>query len=150
MNRGVAVVARASRPCVSIRTGETPVPLPSSWKATSKPTGPSGLQRTHMKKCCRSKARTHEQESHSRSQGFQVPPETLSSFGGKATFCELSGPGTLVRLVQFGKRTYDGLELRNSRVSGEFWFEEALLLNLMCQARSELMRQLSLTEPSRR
>jgi len=32
MNRGVAVVARASRPCVSIRTGETPVPLPGSWK----------------------------------------------------------------------------------------------------------------------
>jgi len=34
LNRGVAVVARASRPCVSIRTGETPVPLPGSWEAT--------------------------------------------------------------------------------------------------------------------
>jgi hypothetical protein len=75
------------------------------------------------------------------SQGFRVSPETRRSFAGNPTFHELSGPGTLVRLVQFGKTTYDGLELRSNRVSGEFWFEEELLLSLMRQARSELTQQ---------
>jgi len=44
-------------------------------------------------------------------QGFQESPETWCSFSGLPTFFGLSGPGTLVRLVQFGKSTYDGLEL---------------------------------------
>ena len=74
-------------------------------------------------------------------QGFTVSQETRRSFGGNPTFNELSGPSTLIRLVQFGKTTYDGLELRNSRVSGEFWFEEELLLRLMRQARADLMQQ---------
>ena len=75
------------------------------------------------------------------SQGFQVSPATRHSFSGPPNFAELAGPGTLVRLVQFGKTTYDGLTLNQSRISGEFWFEEELLLRLMRQARADLMQQ---------
>jgi hypothetical protein len=80
------------------------------------------------------------------SQGFQVSLETRQSFSASPTFCDLSGPGTLVRLVQFGKSTYDGLELHDSSTSGRpnkpsYWFEEELLLNLLREARRELTQQ---------
>jgi hypothetical protein len=80
------------------------------------------------------------------SQGFPVSAETRHSFSGPPSFFELSGPGTLVRLVQFGKNTYDGLELSSSSISGRpgkpsYWFEEELLLRLMREARQELTQQ---------
>jgi hypothetical protein len=79
-------------------------------------------------------------------QGFQISPETRRSFSGRPTFFDLSGPGTLVRLVQFGKSTYDGLELNPSSISGRpgkptYWFQEEMLLNLLRQARQDLMQQ---------
>jgi len=64
-----------------------------------------------------------------------------ATFASPPSFFELSGPGTLVRLVQSRKTTYEGLQLGNSRRYGLFWFEEALLCRVRNQARLELMRQ---------
>jgi hypothetical protein len=80
------------------------------------------------------------------SQGFRVSSETRQSFSAPPTFCDLSGPGTLIRLVQLAKRTYDGLDLHESSISGRpntpsYWFEEELLLNLLREARRELTQQ---------
>jgi hypothetical protein len=79
-------------------------------------------------------------------QGFQVSLETRRSFSGQPAFFDVSGLGTLVRLVQFSKSTYDGLELNSSSVSGRpgkpsFWFEEEMLLDLLRQARQYLTQQ---------
>lgn len=74
-------------------------------------------------------------------QGFPVPSWIPGTFATAPQFFQLSGPGTLVRLVQFAKRTYDGLDLKGSRVSGDFWFEEELLLRLREQARADLTQQ---------
>ena len=75
------------------------------------------------------------------SAAFVVPPWILQTFATPPRFFRVSGPGTLVRLVQFGKTTYDGLDVQPSRLSGEFWFEEDLLLRLMHQARASLTQQ---------
>lgn len=74
-------------------------------------------------------------------KGVPIHHSTNNSFASPPQFKWLSGPGTLVRLVQFGKTTYDGLLLRESRISGEFWFEESLLLNLRRHARADLTQQ---------
>ena len=75
------------------------------------------------------------------SRGFAKTPEVLATFSATPHFFELSGPGTLVRLVQFKKTTCDGLRLGNSRHDGQFWFEEELLTRVRNQARSDLSRQ---------
>jgi hypothetical protein len=75
------------------------------------------------------------------SSGFTKTPEMSASFAAPPAFFELAGPGTLVRLVQSKKTTYDGLRLGNSRRDGLFWFEEALLVRVRNQARLELTRQ---------
>ena len=59
--------------------------------------------------------------------GFEKKADWLATFAAPPKFFELSGPGSLVRLVQFKKVTYDGLRLGNSRPAGPFWFEEELL-----------------------
>ena len=74
--------------------------------------------------------------------GYAPRPEWEKSFAGSTyNFYELSGPGTLVRLVQFQKITYDGLSLDASRRDGAFWIEEELLIRMRNQARSDLARQ---------
>ena len=65
----------------------------------------------------------------------------LASFADPLGCFELSGPGLLVRLVQFKKTTYDGLRLGNSRRDGLFWFEEKLLDRVRNQAQLDLTRQ---------
>jgi hypothetical protein len=79
-------------------------------------------------------------------QGFDVSLQIRNSFSGIPSFFDLSGPTTLVRLVQFAKSTYDGLELDSSSMSGRpgkpsCWFEEEMLLNLLRQARQDLTQQ---------
>lgn len=73
--------------------------------------------------------------------GFKPTHDQLASFAFKPQFFELSGPGTLVRLVQFKKTTYEGQVLRASRRDGEFWFEEELLVRVRNRARVDLARQ---------
>jgi hypothetical protein len=65
----------------------------------------------------------------------------MQTFSGPPTYYEVSGPGTLVRLVQFKKTTYDCLQLRNSDPQGLFWFEEDFLMRVRNQARLDLARQ---------
>ncbi len=79
-------------------------------------------------------------------QGFPVSLETRRTFAVPPTYFELSGPITLVRLVQFGRSNYAGLELNPSSISGwpgkpSYWFEEAMLLNLLREARQDLSQQ---------
>jgi len=73
--------------------------------------------------------------------GFEKKADWMATFAALPKFFELSGPGSLVRLVQFKKVTYDGLRLGDSRRAGLFWFEEELLVRVRNQARSELLRQ---------
>jgi len=73
--------------------------------------------------------------------GFPTTPQMLATFASPPSFFELSGPGTLVRLVQFKKTTYDGLNLENSRLNGSFWFEEEFLVRVRNRARTDLMQQ---------
>ena len=75
------------------------------------------------------------------SSGFSVTPALRATFAGRAQFFELGGPGTLVRLVQSKKVTYEGLQLGNSRRDGFFWFDEAFFLRVRNQAKLELTRQ---------
>ena len=65
----------------------------------------------------------------------------MDTFSATPTLYELSGPGTLVRLIQFKKITYDGLQLKNSDPQGLFWFEEDFLLRVRNHARLDLARQ---------
>jgi len=73
--------------------------------------------------------------------GFKPTPGMLASFSAPPRFFELSGPGTLVRLVQSKKTTYDSLRLKASRKDGQYWFEEELLARLKGRARLDLARQ---------
>lgn len=73
--------------------------------------------------------------------GFARRSDWLATFAGAPTSCELSGPGTLIRLVQFAKTTYDGLQVGNSRRDGAFWFAEDLLVRVRSEAKLELARQ---------
>ena len=75
------------------------------------------------------------------SSGFSVTPALRATFAGRAQFFELGGPGTLVRLVQSKKVTYEGLQLGSSRRDGFFWFDEAFFLRVRNQAKLELTRQ---------
>jgi len=80
------------------------------------------------------------------SKGFKVPPELWRSFYGPPTFNELRGPGALIRLVQFEKRTYEGFELKASSLSSRpgkptCWIEEEVFVDLWREARFELNRQ---------
>jgi hypothetical protein len=77
------------------------------------------------------------------SQGFKADANLRQTFANTPTFNEISGPGVLVRLIQAGKTTYDGQELKASRVDGLFWFDEVLLRRLRQQARMELLAQSS-------
>jgi len=74
-------------------------------------------------------------------EGFAYSADLAATFSEPPAFFELSGPGTLVRLVQSKKTTYDGLRLDNSRRDGFFWFEEELLIRVRNRARLELTRQ---------
>ena len=73
--------------------------------------------------------------------GVTKRPDWLATFAGPPKVCELSGPGTLIRLVQCEKSTYDGLQLGNSRRDGAFWFAEELLVQVRSQAKLDLARQ---------
>lgn len=73
--------------------------------------------------------------------GLAKRPDWLATFAGAPRLCELSGPGTLIRLVQFEKTTYDGLQVGNSRREGSFWFAEELLVRVRSEAKLELARQ---------
>lgn len=75
------------------------------------------------------------------SQGFSVKSQWARSFSGAFAFYSVSGPGALVRLVQFGKTNREGVELDGSSPAGAFWFEESLLNCLRSEARSALIRQ---------
>lgn len=77
--------------------------------------------------------------------GFTKRSDWLATFVATPKFYELSGPGTLVRLVQFEKSTYDGLQLEDSRPDGAFWFAEELLVRVRNEARLELARQAAKT-----
>lgn len=66
------------------------------------------------------------------SAGFPIhDPDILPSFQVAPTFCEVSGPGALVRLVSSA----------GARRMVEYWFEEALFLRIRDQARRELREQ---------
>lgn len=75
------------------------------------------------------------------SAGFSVDPGLRATFVGTPSFYELSGPGTLVRLVQKAKTSYEGLQLEESGRDGRFWFEESFLLQVRSHARRELEAQ---------
>ena len=74
-------------------------------------------------------------------RGFAVSDSWRRSFGGPAGFFAVSGPGSLVRLVQFGKVTREGHVLDPSSPAGAFWFEEDWLRRLRDEACRELRRQ---------
>jgi hypothetical protein len=79
--------------------------------------------------------------------GYTPRQEWKLSFSGSLyNYYELSGPGTLVRLVQFQKITYDGLQLEANSPEGAFWFEEELLNRIRAQARLDLARQQKLAD----
>jgi hypothetical protein len=68
------------------------------------------------------------------SSGFDKA-DVLATFEGAPKFFELSGPGTLVRLIQFDRLAEE------RRRPGRYWFEEELLVRVKNQARSELAQQ---------
>jgi hypothetical protein len=79
-------------------------------------------------------------------QGFSVTLDTRRTFSGLPAYLEMTGPVTLVRLVQFGRSNYAGLELNPAPAGGwptrpTFWFEEAMLLSLLREARQDLSQQ---------
>lgn len=57
-------------------------------------------------------------------EGFQISIQTEQSFQGRPRFYRLSGPGALVRLVQFGRTDRTGKSLIASKFEGSCWFEE--------------------------
>lgn len=69
------------------------------------------------------------------SSGFKPTHEQLASFASKPEFFELSGPGTVVRLVQYNRLAAEHLQ------PGGFWFEEELMVRVKNEARLELSRQ---------
>lgn len=73
--------------------------------------------------------------------GFKVRPAWAASFSEKPKFFELSGPGSLVRILQFEKTTYDGVDLEPSRIDGGFWFDGTQYDHLWKTARLDLLRQ---------
>lgn len=75
------------------------------------------------------------------SQGFPVTTQELESFTGRPSFYRVSGPASLVRLVQFAKTTYDGVELQPSKSEGKYWFEWDFFSRLTHHARHHLLQQ---------
>ena len=73
--------------------------------------------------------------------GFSVKPEIQQSFATSPGFFKLTGPGRLIRLVQFGKTTRTGEILQPSRFAGDCWFEERLFQRLRASALAELATQ---------
>lgn len=67
--------------------------------------------------------------------GFTHKSDLLATFEGSPKSFELSGPGTLLRLVQYSR-------LAQERVHpGRFWFDEELMIRVKNRARLELARQ---------
>ena len=69
-------------------------------------------------------------------EAFKPSVDALNSFDGVRKFYRVTGPGRLVRLMQFGR----------DRV-GEFWFEEQVFERLRQRAAQELMQQNAGREP---
>ena len=70
------------------------------------------------------------------SEAFKPSVDALNSFDGVRKFYRVTGPGRLVRLMQFGR----------DRV-GEYWFEEQVFERLRRRAVRELMQQNAGKEP---
>jgi len=77
----------------------------------------------------------------SKDNGWTIDSNTKSTFAGEPSFFALSGPGSLVRLVQIGKTNYYGLQLKSSRPDGAYWFDGDFFRRLAKEAREELQRQ---------
>lgn len=75
------------------------------------------------------------------SQGFPVARQERESFAGSPSFYRITGPASLVRLVQFAKTTYDGVELHGSKSDGRYWFEWDFFSRLTHHARNHLLQQ---------
>ncbi|HEY3853927.1 MAG TPA: hypothetical protein VGO67_06010 [Verrucomicrobiae bacterium] len=77
----------------------------------------------------------------SKDKGWAIDGNQQSTFGGEPSFYSLSGPGSLVRLVQIGKTNYYGLQLEPSHRDGAFWFDGDFFQRLSRDAREDLLRQ---------
>jgi hypothetical protein len=71
---------------------------------------------------------------------------TGTSFAARPGYFKLTGPGRLVRLIQVGKTTREGEELKGNRIDGQFWIEERVFLSVRSEAQRELASQ-SATAP---